>query len=563
MKRIGSILVLLAVLVCASTVPAAGQTYSFSLDVEAIDVHWQADGTAAIDYLMTFTNSPSADPMEYVDIGLPTEDYDLSRVQASIEGQALSDITPSPYVTPGIAVGLGARAIPPGSTATLSVSIDGVRGVMYEGSDSGTVSVNFSPTWFGSEFVYGATDLTVNFHLPPGVQPEEPRWHAAPDGFPSEPTAFLDDAGRIVYQWRNTDARGDTEYVFGASFPASYVDTGAVIRPSLLQRLGINEETLFGVLCCGGIIGLLALIIGVSVIAGERRKMAYLPPKIAIEGHGIKRGLTAVEAAVLLQTPLDRVMTMILFSTIKKQGARVVQENPLKVEAIEPPGQELRDYETAFVKGIVLGNLRERSRMLQTVMVDLVKSVQLSMKGFSLQETRDYYKSIMEKAWQEVEQASTPEVKSERFAESIEWTMLDRDFDDRTGRTFRTGPVFLPTWWGGFSPTYTTTTGRAAKAAPVSTPSTSGGRVATSPSLPSLPGANFAATVVKGVQNAAGSLVTNVPSFTGNVTKVTNPQPIATTSSRGGWSGGGGGGHSCACACACAGCACACAGGGR
>jgi len=560
MKRIGRVLVLLAMLVCATVVPAAGQTYSFSLDTETVDVYWQADGTVAIDYLMTFTNSPSADPMDYVDIGLPTEDYDLSQIQASIDRQSLSDISASPYVTPGIAVGMGARAIPPGATGTLAVSVAGVRGVMYEASDSGTVSVNFSPTWFGSEYVYGATDLTVNFHLPPGVQPEEPRWHGAPQGFPSEPATGLDDDGRIVYQWRNTDARADTQYVFGASFPASYVDTGAVIRPSLLQRLGIDEETLFGVLCCGGVIGLFALIIGVSVIASERRKLAYLPPKIAIEGHGIKRGLTAVEAAVLLQTPLDRVMTMILFSTIKKNGARVVQETPLKVEAIEPPGQELRDYETTFVQGIVLGNVRERSRKLQAVMVDLVKSVQLKMKGFSLRETRDYYKAVMEKAWQEVEQASTPEVKSERFAESIEWTMLDRDFDDRTERTFRTGPVFLPTWWGGYSPSHTT--GRA-MASPAPTPRASGGKVATSPSLPSLPGANFAATLVKGVQNTAGSLVSNLSSFTGNVTKVTNPPPPPSTSSRGGWSGGGGGGHSCACACACAGCACACAGGGR
>jgi hypothetical protein len=510
--------------------------------------------------MMTFTNSPSADPMEYVDIGLPTEDYDLSRVHASIDGESLSDISASPYVTPGIAVGMGARAIAPGATGTLALSIEGVRGVMYEASDSGTVSVNFSPTWFGSEYVYGATDLTVNFHLPPGVQSEEPRWHAAPSGFPSEPTSWIDADERIVYQWRNTDARADTQYVFGASFPASYVDTGAVIRPSLLQRLGISEETLFGVLCCGGVIGFFALIIGVSIVAGERRKMAYLPPKIAIEGHGIKRGLTAIEAAVLLQTPLDRVMTMILFSTIKKKGARVVQENPLKVEAIEPPGMELRDYETAFVKAIVLDDVHERSRKLQAVMVDLVKAVQLNMKGFSLRETRDYYKSVMEKAWQEVEQASTPEVKSERFAESIEWTMLDRDFDDRTERTFRTGPVFLPIWWGGYSPSHTA--GRA-MASPASTPRASGGKVATSPSLPSLPGATFAATVVKGVQNTAGSLVSNLASFTGNVSKVTNPPPIVTTSSGGGRSFGGGGGHACACACACAGCACACAGGGR
>jgi len=300
------------------------------------------------------------------------------------------------------------------------------------------------------------------------------------------------------------------------------------------------------------------LIIGGAVVSAERRKLAYLPPKIAIEGHGIKRGLTAVESAVLLQTPLDRVLTMMLFSTVKKGAARVAQEKPLKVEAVEPAPKELHEYEVAFVKGIVEEKAVERSRKLQTVVVDLVKAVQLKMKGFSLRETRDYYKAIMEKAWQEVEQASTPEVKSEKYAESIEWTMLDRDFDDRTQRTFRTGPVFLPHWWGGFSPS--TGSGKA-MAAPVSMPRASGGPVASSPSLPHLPGADFAASVVQGVQNTAGSMVSNLSSFTGNVTKVTNPPPPPSTSGRS--SGGGGGGHSCACACACAGCACACAGGGR
>ncbi len=195
------------------------------------------------------------------------------------------------------------------------------------------------------------------------------------------------------------------------------------------------------------------------------------------------------------------------------------------------------------------------------MVVDLVKAVQLKMKGFSLRETRDYYKAIMEKAWTEVEQASTPEVKSERYAKSIEWTMLDRDFDDRTQRTFRTGPVFLPQWWGGFSPAHST--GRA-MASPVAVPGAGSVPVGTSPSLPHLPGADFAASVVKGVQNTAGNLVSNLSSFTGSVTKVTNPPPPPSASSgRSGGFGGGGGGHSCACACACAGCACACAGGGR
>ena len=60
--------------------------------------------------------------------------------------------------------------------------------------------------------------------------------------------------------------------------------------------------------------------------------MQYMPPKIAIEGHGIKRGLTAVEAAILMEQPLDKVMTMILFGVIKKNAAEVVTRDPLEIK---------------------------------------------------------------------------------------------------------------------------------------------------------------------------------------------------------------------------------------
>jgi len=193
---------------------------------------------------------------------------------------------------------------------------------------------------------------------------------------------------------------------------------------------------------------------------------------------------------------------------------------------------------------------------LQKVMVTMVKSVQKKMKGFSLRETKNYYQAIIKKAWQQVEQAATPEVRSKLYDEGLEWTMLDRDFDDRTRRVFRTGPVFVPIWWGRYRPS-TVSTARPTTTVP-STPSTrsSGPSV----SLPSLPGSQFAATMVTGVQNASSSMVSNVLSFTNGVTKTTNPPPPPSRS-KGGWSSSGG--SSCACACACAGCACACAGGGR
>ena len=168
------------------------------------------------------------------------------------------------------------------------------------------------------------------------------------------------------------------------------------------------------------------------------------------------------------------------------------------------------------------------------------------MRGFSRKETSDYYKSIMEKAWQQIEAADTPEVKSQKFDETLEWTMLDKDYDNRTRRV---GPVYMPMWWGRFDPGYHPHQSSAGGGLPSSMPGSSSGRTA-------LPGADFAASMVTGVQTFSSKVIGNFNTFTEKVTGVTNPPPKSTSSGGGGHSGGG-------CACACAGCACACAGGGR
>jgi hypothetical protein len=192
------------------------------------------------------------------------------------------------------------------------------------------------------------------------------------------------------------------------------------------------------------------------------------------------------------------------------------------------------------------------------MMVALVKSVGEKMKGFSRKETLDYYREIMKRAWEQVEAAATPEVKSQVFDENMEWTMLDKDYDDRTREVFRQGPVFVPIWWPRYDPSFGRTAGGATST--VSTaPST--GRAA--PSLPHLPGADFAASMVTGVQSFSSKVVGNISDFTSSITNITNPPPKPPASSSGRSFGGRSGGSSCACACACAGCACACAGGGR
>jgi hypothetical protein len=562
MKRtilVAAFLVVLAAGLAMS--PAFAQTYSFRLDRHVVDVYIEADSTYRIEAQMTFTNDSGASPIDYVDVGVPTESYDLGSIQAWVNGQPVYDIQESPYVTPGVAIGLGPYAIPAGATGTVQVLIPGVRDVLYTADMEGYASALFSPTWFGSEYVSGSTDLQVTFHLPPGVQSEEPKYFTPQGGFASEtPQAFYDSEDRVAYQWRDVTASPSTQYTFGAAFPTTYVAASAVQQPSFLQQLGVSEETCFTSICCVSFLALTAAVVGWAFYAERRRKFAYLPPKIAIEGHGIKRGLTAVEAGVLLETHLDRVLTMMLFSTVKKGAARVVTETPLKVEKLMPQPEGLQEYETAFMEAISLADPRDRQKKLEKVIVDLVKSVQAKMKGFSLKETREYYRSIAGKAWQEVEAAQTPEVKSEKYGDSIEWTMLDKDFDDRTKRTFQSGPVYTPVWWPNYRPSYSptvSTVGGPRGSSGPSGPIRIGG-----PNLPSLPGADFAASVVGSLQTNASHMLTSLTGFTGNVTRVTNPPPPVTRSSGGG-SRSSGGGHSCACACACAGCACACAGGGR
>ena len=268
-----------------------------------------------------------------------------------------------------------------------------------------------------------------------------------------------------------------------------------------------------------------------SAIQGQRRKLQYIPPRIGIEGHGIKRGLTAVEAAILLEEPLDKVMTMILFGVIKKGAAEVITRDPLELSFAQTQPANLNQYEIDFLKAFGQKDLSLRRRALQDMTVALVKSVSEKMKGFSRKETQDYYKNIMEQAWAQVESAQTPEIKGQAIDQNLEWTMLDHDYDNRSQRVF-TGPIFLPIWWGGYDPMYRSTP-MATGAAPASLP-TGGGRST------SLPGATFAASVVGGVQNMSSKVIGNLNSFTSGVSNVTNPPPSPSTSG-GGYHGGGGG----------------------
>ena len=563
-KNRSLILLLIAIALLSAVLPvtALAQIYTYSLPQQFIDLYINEDGTYSIDYLYIFVNDPSGDTIEWVDVGVPTDNYDLKSVVAYANDIELDEIEESPYVSPGIAVGLGSQSIPSGQSGEVRIFIGRVRDVLYpDDVDELYTSARFSPNFFEGGSISGGTETILTYHFPPGVQPDEPRWHAAPSGFPSEPEGGVDNDGRMTYTWRNPSADATRQYIFGASFPREYVPEGSIVTGStssgssssggagfLAEMVACASPFIIPLLCFGGIAGL--IVWGIS--SDRRRKLQYLPPKIAIEGHGIKRGLTAVEAGILMEEPMDKIMTMILFGVLKKNAATVTSREPLEIK-LEDPLPELRFYERDFLLAFDNTKKQERKKALQKMMVELVKSVGNKMKGFSRKETVAYYKDITLRAWQQVEAADTPEVKSEKFDQNMEWTMLDKDYDDRTRDVFRTGPVFVPMWWPRYDPGYgrvPASTGRA------SVPSPGRGGV----SMPTLPGSAFAGSIVTGVQGFSSNVVGSISDFTSGITNITNPPPKPPASS---YSRGGGGGGGCACACACAGCACACAGGGR
>ena len=548
------ITITLMILVAALlTVPAAAQSYYFSLDKETVDVYWNSDGTLALDYMLTFTNQPGGHSIEFVDVGMPNGNFDFNTIRADIDGNPLSISSDFQASGDGFAVEMGQYAIPPAETGTVHVFVGSVAGVLYkDDQDAEYASAVFAPLYFQSNVITGNTDITVTYHMPPGVQPNEPRWHSAPSGFPSEPQTDIDSQGRVTYTWRNPNADGSEQYKFGASFPKKYVPSGSIVTVSL-PSFNISPGAIFNLLCLG-FFGFMFLGIPIlTAVGNNRRKLQYMAPRISIEGHGIKRGLTAVEAAILLGEPLDKVMTMILFGVIKKNAAQVLSRDPLQVEVASPLPDGLHEYELNFLNAFKEANAQTRRNLLQEMTVKLVRSVSEKMKGFSRRETIAYYKNIMEQAWQQVEQADTPEVKSQVYDKNLEWTMLDRDYNDRTRRVFN-GPIFIPMWWGRYDPGYGRSIPTSRGSSAPSTPSM--------PSVPRLPGSDFASSVAVGMQTFSQKVIGNVTDFTSRVTNVTNPPPKPSAGSTGGRSGGGGG-RSCACACACAGCACACAGGGR
>lgn len=575
----GLMLVLLAIL---PATPSNAQTYRFSLPTYEVEAYIEADGSLTLRYYMVFQNDPSASPIDFVDLGLPYANYNLGAIEATIDGQPMPEINDSAYVH-GAELALKNLAIQPGAQGTVIATVPGITDILfpYDQADrENYINFQFTPNFFDSSNDRSQnTEYRMTIILPPAVGADQGVYYN-PRNWPGEDISesALTQDNRVYYSWFTNNANVHTEYEFGAAFPASAIPAGVIADPDNYEEYtptgdvsgfgGFFVNLLRSLPCIIGVLFFLGVGIfsrKVSQKQTSARKLQYFPPKLAVDGKGIRRGLTAVEAGILLEEPLDKILTMVLFGLLKKEAITVLEKEPLSIKANEPLPEGLYEYETNFIKAFSETGKDKQRRSLQAMLIQLVDVVQDKMKGFSPTETKDYYTDITRRAWLAVEGAQTPEIKSAQFDHTLEWTMLDDQFNNRTQQTFVNTPVFIPRWWHLYNPGFSASPavgGSSGLASPVASVSGGGGSKP-SISMPNIPGSDFAASIINGATAVSAGVVGDLTGFTGAVTNRTNPIPVTRPSSGSSGFRGGGGGHSCACACACAGCACACAGGGR
>lgn len=610
---VSSVLILWLVVFFLFPGSVSAQNYQFSIPSLLMEVYIQPDGSAHIIYDITFENSPAGEPIRVIDIGTPDENYDISNMDASIDGSPLGDIRVSEYIDTGVEIHLGDRPVSAGESATLHFEFTMPDMVYQDTSDPDYASFRIRPTGFDPSLLSGTTDIWIVVHTLPGIDQSELLYQTIPF---SNKINFEDHA---VASWRWEQGNADQEYLVGLSFPKRGMTS--VIKQSTLdlavEWLEDNQDArvILGAITVilaavaflrftGGTGYVLLVIVGgvmVFLLATNpasqfillplaiaavaivefflsRRKMRYFPAVVQVEGGGIKRGLTAPEAGVILELPLNKILMLIIFGLLEKGIVRQTDDDPLSVEVTpeyksldladdernahrlkvaQNLGIVVRQYEHKFIERLEKKPGKAVHEIdFSSPMKALIEHTASRMKGFDLSDTQDYYKSIIKKALDKAKRiGDIPE--RERFLDkNLQWILMDDAYP-----TVFAAPRYhyRPVWIRPFHSS-DRIGGSSVPRAPIS------GRTSFTDVAASFTGwtqktmgrlADSIAPKALQIKTVGGAInLSGVDRVTGDVFKA-----LAESSSSGG--GGSGGGGGCACACAGCACACACAGGGR
>ena len=531
------VIALLAISILTLFVPAVLAQREFHLEYEWVKIWIRQEGTIDLLYNISLTLD-SGDNINYVTVGQPNSDFTIGEAKDQYGNMLDASTSDSTHVKVVFHTPLSA-----GQTVWFTVMTNVAHMIYLDTMNQGNVGMKFIPMWWSQARI---NDLRVLIVLPPNVTVGQVKTLEGADWNNTQ-----QDDGEWAVFFEKQDLAPDEQYPVGVSFPKEYVqnyETRATGQVGFFQQYGLI------------LLVLSVLIVAVVAVALAVRKRAYLMPTISMETLGIRRGFTAVEASYLLDMKPTKIVTEILYSLLQKRAVWAESTTPSIKLKIMPPFHNktgttetpLRYYEIDFLHAFKEDGTLDEERLAQTIM-SVRDTVEEKLRGYCRRDTVDYYNKVADKAWEQVEQAGTPDLASKAYDEQLLWLFLDPNYQTRTqtafhDRAFEPSPLWLWYWYSYQNyhphPTYRPN---------VETPAQ-----ATKP--PSIPGAEFANNIASAVEKTSNSIVMNLEKFANSIL----PMPAGKSSTEPAH-------HNadcvcacaaCACACACVSCACACAGGG-
>jgi hypothetical protein len=523
-------------------------TGSYHLDKEWVKIWINQDGTIDLFYNITITLD-SGDNINFVTVGQPNGDFTIGEAFDQYSHTlATEDTSQGSQYQAKVSLN---QPLTAGHSLWFTLLTNVAQMIFNDSAmNPGNLGMQFIPSWYSAT----VQDLRVSIVLPPGVTQDVIRTQRDYDNVFTE-------GDQLVVYWEHQNLSPDEKYTVGVSFPQEYMPS--YVPPNINPPSdgnpppAITLPNFYQYFIILFIVGAVFLSVFVGIAVSKRQ---YFAPTLSMETLGIKRGLTAVEASYLLEMKPTRIVTEILYSLLQKRAIWVEAARPSLKLRIMPKFQDprsrkelLRYYETDFVNAITPEGTLDEVKLAETVM-GVRDTVEEKMRGYCRRDTMDYYKSVTAKAWQQAEQAGTPELASNAYDEQLLWLLLDPDVRMRTqtvfkDRAFEPSPMWF-WYWYGYShynphPTYTPNINAPAQAA----------------KPPIIPGADFANNIATSLEKTANNIVVNVEKFANSIL----PAPPSSKASHEPARHGATcvcACHACACACACVSCACACAGGG-
>ena len=529
----------LAGLISIAFIGTARAQWHYHLEQEWAKIWINPDGTIDLFYNVSITQELDSQlDINHIKVGQPNGDFTIGNATDQYN-RSLTTSDASSGTDYKVQVNL-ASPLKPGQTVWFTLTTN-IAHMIYQDNQT-NVGMEFTPTWYDEATVLR---LNVSIVVPAGV-------NASMVGTPVNWNGtWVEPDGRLSIYWERQNLLPGQKYTFGVSFPKEYVQNYETRTTGLIAFLEQYGPLLF--------VLLILIIVAVAAVLAIRKR-AYLMPTISMETLGMRRGLSAVEASYLLDVKPTRIVTEILYSLLQKRAVWVESTTPsIKLKIMRPFQNKtgtketpLRYYEVDFLHTLKEDGTLDEERLAETIIV-LRDTVEEKLRGYCRRDTIDYYKKFAEKAWEQVEQAGTPDLASKAYDEQLLWLFLDPDYQTRTqtafhDRAFEPSPLWLWYWFSyqNYHPH------------PIYRPNVETPAQATKP--PSIPGAEFANNIAKAVEGTSNSIVVNLEKFANAIL----PMPAAKSSTEPAH-------HNadcvcacaaCACVCACVSCACACAGGG-